>query len=195
MILIVNSAEPGITGFTSPLEGIVKGAGMQPVSIEYGECMGFGISAVRGAIISGSPQGDDIVGHHIPYFKWMDNFNKPVLGICAGHHITGFMNGARVLRSEEPESGDFMVEVIKTDVLLDGLPTSFKVRQMHNDSISLPENFELLATSKICKNQIMKHKTKPLYTCQFHPEYYNHDLVRNFLEICNSYMEDGSEGG
>lgn len=94
------------------------------------------------------------------------------------------MYGSTILRSEEPEAGDFEVEIIKSDPLFYGLPNTFTVKQMHNDSITLPEGFELLATSITCKNQIMKHREKQLYTCQFHPEFYNHDLVRNFITLC-----------
>lgn len=183
-ILIINSAEPGIANFFAPLEEIVKQEGMKPVTIEYTNCINFDFNTVNGVIISGSPQGDDIVEHHLPYFEWLNDFQKPVLGICAGHHISGFMHGSEILRSKEPESGDFMVDVVKTDVLLEGLQASFKVKQMHNDSITLPENFELLITSKTCINQLMKHKKKPWYTCQFHPEVYNHDLIKNFIKMC-----------
>lgn len=183
-ILIINSAEPGITEFISPLEEIVKQEGTEYLTIEYATCTNFDFKTVNGVIISGSPQGDDIVEHHLPYFKWINDFQKPVLGICAGHHISGFMHGSRILRSEEPESGDFMVKIVKADILLKGLPESFKVKQMHNDSITLPENFDLLITSKTCKNQLMKHNAKPWYTCQFHPEYYNRDLIKNFVKMC-----------
>ena len=137
-----------------------------------------------GAILTGSPQGNDIVEHHLPYFQWIKNFRQPVLGICAGHHITGFMYGAELLRSKEPESGDFEVEVIKSDPIFTGLGNKMKVKQMHNDSITLPDEFELLASSATCKNQMMKHKKKSLYTCQFHPEFYNQDLIKNFIRMC-----------
>ncbi|NQU54434.1 MAG: gamma-glutamyl-gamma-aminobutyrate hydrolase family protein [Bacteroidetes bacterium] len=146
--------------------------------------MDFDFDEFDGAILTGSPQGDDIVEHHLPYFRWIQDFKRPVLGICAGHHITGFMYGSKILRSEEPESGDFEVQIIKDDLLFKGMSKSIKVKQMHNDSITLPNEFELLATSKTCKNQLMKHKQKPLYTCQFHPEFYNHELIRNFVKIC-----------
>jgi GMP synthase (glutamine-hydrolysing) len=135
--------------------------------------------------MTGSPQGDDIVEHHSPYFQWIKSCEKPIFGICAGHHITGFLFGAEILKSEEPESGDFEVEIIKNDPLFTGSSSILKVKQMHNDSITLPADFELLATSKTCKNQIMKHKHKPIYTCQFHPEFYNHKLIHNFIEICS----------
>jgi GMP synthase (glutamine-hydrolysing) len=182
-ILIVNNAEKGITEFTRPLGKIVSDAGFTSETIEYKHCIHFDFETVEGIIMSGSPQGDDIVEHHLPFFQWLKAYENPVLGICAGHHITGFLYGAKLLRSEEPESGDFPVEILEDDPLFSGLPQKITVKQMHNDSISLPPGFELLATSKTCHNQIMKHSNKPLYTCQFHPEYYNKNLIQNFLKI------------
>lgn len=183
-ILIINNAEPGITEFSDPIEKIVAQTGSTSIFIEYEECLNFNFNDFDGVILTGSTQGDDIVEHHLPYFLWIKKYNKPVFGICAGHHITGFMYGAKIRRSEEPESGDFYVEVVKNDALFKGMPATIKVKQMHNDSISPPDDFELLATSKTCRNQMMKHRTKPIYTCQFHPEYYNHDLIKNFVKVC-----------
>ncbi|HYQ55739.1 MAG TPA: hypothetical protein VEP89_00230 [Draconibacterium sp.] len=183
-ILVVNNAEPGIREFAEPIEALIREAGFSPVFIEYADCTNTDFNKYDGAILTGSPQGDDIVEHHAPYFQWIKKFEKPVLGICAGHHITGYLYGAKMLRSEEPESGDFEVEVVYSDLLFTGLPKKFIVKQMHNDSITLPHNFELLATAKTCTNQLMKHEDKPLYTSQFHPEFYNHKLIRNFIALC-----------
>jgi GMP synthase (glutamine-hydrolysing) len=182
-ILIVNNAEKGITEFTKPLEKIVSAMGFTSETIEYRDCLHFDFEKTEGILLSGSPQGNDIVQHHLPYFQWLKAYEKPVLGICAGHHIAGYLYGAELLRGEEPESGDFIVEILEDDPLFSGLSQKITVKQMHNDSISLPPGFELLATSKTCHNQIMKHWNKPLYTCQFHPEYHNHKLIHNFLNI------------
>ena len=183
-ILLVNNAEPGINKFTILIEKIVAQTGSISVSIEYADCLNFDFNAFDGVILTGSPKGNDIVKHHLPFFLWIKDFTKPVLGICAGHHITGFVYGSKILRSEEPESGDFLVNVIKSDPLFNGMGNTFSVKQMHNDSITLPKDFELLATSETCHNQLMKHRKKPLYTCQFHPEYFNHKLIRNFVALC-----------
>uniref|UniRef100_UPI003216BA31 type 1 glutamine amidotransferase n=1 Tax=uncultured Draconibacterium sp. TaxID=1573823 RepID=UPI003216BA31 len=183
-IVIVNNAEPGITEFAKPFEQIISEAGSRFVCINYSDCLNFNFEEVDGAILTGSPQGDDIVEHHLPYFLWVREFEKPVFGICAGHHITGYLYGSALLRSKEPESGDFNVEIIKPNPLFNGISKSFVAKQMHNDSITLPSGFELLATSKTCVNQLMKHNQKPIYTCQFHPEFYNHKLIRNFLQLC-----------
>lgn len=185
-ILVVNNAEPGIRDFALPIEKIIKENGSVSKFIEYSECLSFDFSYFDGIILTGSPQGNDIVEHHLPYFRWIRDINRPVLGICAGHHIAGFLFGSEILRSVEPESGDCEVELLNEDPILNGLPHVLKVMQMHNDSITLPESFDLLATSKTCKNQLMKHKLKPIYTSQFHPEFYNHELIRNFVRICDS---------
>ncbi|WP_297099866.1 type 1 glutamine amidotransferase [uncultured Draconibacterium sp.] len=183
-ILVVNNAEPGIREFAEPILKLISEAGSTPTFIEYAACPTANLNAFDGIILTGSPQGDDIVEHHAPYFEWIKDFEKPVLGICAGHHVTGYLYGSELLRSQEPESGDFEVEIVKADPLFNELPQKFTVRQMHNDSITLPNDFELLVTSATCKNQLMKHKNKPLYTSQFHPEFYNHQLIRNFIALC-----------
>ena len=185
-ILIVNNAEPGIKDFTKPVEKIIADAGADSFCIEYHECISFNFNEFDGIILSGSPQGNDIVEHHSRYFNWIKTFKKPVLGICAGHHIIGFLFGSQILRSVEPESGDFEIETVKQDLILQGLSTNFRVKQMHNDSITLPEKFELLATSKTCKVQLMKHNHYPLYSSQFHPEFYNIRLIQNFTRLCNN---------
>ena len=155
---------------------------MESFLLEYAEAPEFNYEKFDSILMSGSPQGDDIAEHHVSYFQWLKETRKPVLGICAGHHITGCLFGSELLRSKEPESGEFNIELLTDDPLFNGLPKTIKVKQMHNDSVTLPENFVMLATSKTCKNQLMKHKNKPLYTCQFHPEFYNKDLIGNFLK-------------
>lgn len=184
-IVVVNNAESGIKEFAAPIEKIISEMKSTSVILEYADYSTFNFAEIDGAILTGSPRGDNIVEHHLPYFHWIQDFKKPLLGICAGHHITAFMYGADLLRSEEPESGDFEVEIIKDDALFKGLPTTFTVKQMHNDSVTVPKDFELLATSETCVNQLMKHKQKPHYTCQFHPEFYNHQLINNFITICS----------
>jgi len=182
-VLVINNAEPGITEFVEPLEQIAGEANLKCITAEYAGVPKSVFNEIDGIMLSGSPQGDDIVVHHLPYFQWLKEVEIPVLGICAGHHIAGSLYGSELLRSEEPESGDVEIEILKDDPVFSGLPKKITVKQMHNDSITLPEDFELLASSATCKNQLMKHKNKPLYTCQFHPEFYNQKLIRNFFRL------------
>lgn len=186
-ILIINNSEPEISEFTNSLVSIVENSGMNAVTIEYKETIGFNFDDYSGIIMSGSPQGDDIVEHHLPYFQWIKNYRQPIFGICAGHHITGYLYGSELLKNREPESGIFEIKILTTDRIFIGFKEKFKAQQMHFDSITIPDDFDLLATSATCKNQLMKHKNKPIYTSQFHPEYYNHKLLENFLAICKEH--------
>lgn len=186
-ILIVNNAEPGIRDFVIPLENIIEKCGSKSFFIEYAECLSLNFSGFHGIILTGSPQGDDIVEHHLPYYRWIKKIDKPIFGICAGHHIIGALFGAEILRNIEAESGIFEVEILKNDPVLNEVPRLIRVQQMHNDSVTLPGDFELLATSCLCKNQLMKHKNKPIYTSQFHPEFFNQEIISNFLLICERH--------
>lgn len=65
-ILIINNAEKSITQFTGPLEKIVSEAGFTSETIEYRDCLDFDFEKEDGILLSGSPQGDNIVEHHLP---------------------------------------------------------------------------------------------------------------------------------
>ena len=55
----------------------------------------------------------------------------------------------------------------------------------HCESISIPPDFDLLATSDACVNEIMRHQKKLVYGVQFHPEVYHStdgkQILENFL--------------
>ena len=185
-ILIVNSAEPNISEFANSIKEILSNRMIESEVVEYRDCLTVQMDRYSGVIISGSPQGDDIVEHHQPFFQWVKGYRHPVLGICAGHHVVGTMYGAKYLRSEEPESGNVIIEVLRADSLFKNMPLEFEGRQMHNDSITLPSGFLHLAKSKTCFNQAMRHAEKPLYTLQFHPEFINPEILLNFVALCQS---------
>ena len=183
MFLIINDANRGIREFCEPIEEILTGAGISFKTIEYEETLKTPMHDYRGILLSGSPRGDDIVDHHRPYFEWIRTCDRPVFGMCAGHHIVGSLYGAELLRSVEKEVGDCYVEIDYRDPVFAGLPDRFSVRQNHHDSITLPEGFVLLAHSEVCKVEAMKHRTRPIYTTQFHPELSNPEMIRNFIRI------------
>jgi GMP synthase (glutamine-hydrolysing) len=186
-ILIINSAEKGTTEFVEPLEKIVREAGAASVVSEYEETSFTGMSSYDGIIMSGSPRGDDIVDHHLPFFQWIKTCDIPIFGICAGHHITGKLYGAQLLRSVEKEVGENFLYIRQKDPIFNGCPGKFLVRQNHHDSITLPKDFILLAHSQGCRVSMMKHPAKPLYTTQFHPEILNKNLVLNFIDIVKNH--------
>lgn len=184
-ILVINSAEKGVEEFTEPLARIIAQTGQSAVVTEYEELPLTDMHQYDGILISGSPRGNDIVAHHLPYFQWLKTISVPVFGICAGHHITGVLHGSQLIRDREKEVGHYDVFIDQEDAIFQGIPSPFTAHQNHHDSISLPPDFILLAHTQQCANAMMKHWEKPIYTSQFHPETLNTQLLVNFIRrIC-----------
>jgi len=127
----------------------------------------------------------DKLGNCDEYLAYAD---VPILGICAGHQYMARFFGGETKPAKVPEFGKVEIEVLEENVLFKGLPKKFIVWESHNDEVAkLPENFILLASSANCKVQAMKHKDKPLYGLQFHPEVehtqYGKEIFMNFLGL------------
>lgn len=182
--LLINSA-PYTREFVDPIMKVLNEADISVNLIDYHN-IPSNLNLFDGVIISASPKGDDIVETHIPYYQWIKNFQRPILGICHGHQFIGVMYGAKLIRDEQSEEGEFLIDIKENNPLFKGYCKSFMVEQHHNNSITLPKNFTLLASSKNCKVQAMVHKEKPIYTTQFHAEK-NPDIILNFIKIVENY--------
>lgn len=120
--------------------------------------------------------------------EYLAKASFPVLGICAGHQFMASFFGGSVGAAKKPEYGKVEIEIIEEDVLFKGLPKKMVVWESHNDEVTkLPEDFILLASSSNCKIQAIKHKEKPFFGLQFHPEVehtqYGKEIFMNFLEL------------
>ncbi|OGK21246.1 GMP synthase [Candidatus Roizmanbacteria bacterium RIFCSPHIGHO2_02_FULL_37_13b] len=116
---------------------------------------------------------------------YLDNFKGPIMGVCLGHQIMAVHFGGKAGPASVAEYGLATLEVLEEDTLFKGLPKSFDVWQSHNDEVKEAPGFEILARSEKCPIQAMRHKTKPLFGVQFHPEVtnteYGEQIYANFL--------------
>ncbi len=90
--------------------------------------------------------------------------------------------------------GFFPIAQARPDPLFDGLPQTMMMRCSHYCEVKqLPEDFVLLASSGHCKIEAMRHRTRPLYGTQFHPEAYEppffhgRTLLQNFARIVDDF--------
>lgn len=183
-ILIVNNAEPEDAAFNQPLIEMVSRLSDYKV-VEYRNVVLD--DTVDGIILSGVPLHYEfnVVDERQPHLTWLKDITVPVLGICLGHQSIGVHYGQSILQDVEAEDDIVDLQVLRNDPLLQNVRGRMPVRAMHRASILVPEEFVLLARSEGCVNQIMKHRDKPIYGMQFHPELSEQSelLLANFVAI------------
>jgi len=114
----------------------------------------------------------------------------PLLGVCLGHQALAEAFGGRVVGAERILHGKVSSVRHNGEGIFSGIKNPFEATRYHSlivEKKSLPEIFEVTATT--CAEEIMgiKHKELPLYGVQFHPESviteHGIDMIRNFLSL------------
>ena len=144
---------------------------------------------VDGLVLSGGAPRIGLKGKLGNCEEYLQKAEFPILGICAGHQFIARFFGGQAKPSKIPEYGKVELIIIKNNKIFDKVPKQSIVWVSHNDEVSkLPDSFERLAESNDCKIQAMKHKQKPFYGLQFHPEVehteYGVQIFKNFVKIC-----------
>ncbi|MGC8905877.1 MAG: glutamine amidotransferase-related protein [Desulfomonilaceae bacterium] len=135
----------------------------------------------------------------------VEHMHVPVLGVCGGHQALSLAFGGKVgpIRAGEDDcmpytrdrqSGAVTLTQKTPDPIFTGIEDHFRIVQSHYDEVkALPANFTLLAEDKVSPNQIMRHRERPVYGIQGHPESSRSSdspgtkLIRNFLDIAAGY--------
>ena len=143
----------------------------------------------RGLILSGGPAS--VYAKGAPQVDpEIFELGLPVLGICYGMQATCKALGSEVRPGLSREFGHTPLKVLESDPLFSGLPQEFAVWMSHGDRVeNLHEQFVVLAASDDCPNAAIRHRERPIYGLQFHPEVthtkFGKELLSNFVhKIC-----------
>jgi GMP synthase (glutamine-hydrolysing) len=128
-------------------------------------------------ILSGTALKDNATLDQPEKFQWIENTEKPILGICAGLQTIGVLFGLSLIRCVE--IGMTNIVTTKENPLFS---STFKAYSLHNYTVAITKEFESLAESTTCL-QALKHKKKPLYGVLFHPEVRNPEILNHFIEM------------
>ncbi|MCF7926858.1 MAG: glutamine-hydrolyzing GMP synthase [Candidatus Izimaplasma sp.] len=148
---------------------------------------------VKGIILSGGPSS--VYEENAPILKKeIFELDIPFLGICYGMQLTQMLLGGTITKTTKREYGKSELTLLKKTAITKNIPTKSTVWMSHGDHVDhLADNFELLGKTPSAF-ALVKHKTKPLYNVQFHPEVthtdYGKQFLKNFtLDICNAKQE------
>jgi GMP synthase (glutamine-hydrolysing) len=145
-----------------------------------------------GIVLSGGP--NSVYGENVPSADPALLDVAPVLGICYGMQLIARLEGGGVSRAGRREYGRAEVEITKPDTLFDGFDSgeSITVWASHGDHVEVPPaGYEILAQSANAPVGAFRHRDKPIFGVQFHPEVQHtprgSDILANFLfEICKA---------
>ena len=148
---------------------------------------------IKGVILSG--------GRGNPYeplnltsnFVALMNFDVPIIGLCLGHEIIAAAYRGRIKKLPEYHGRKELITITRPDdPIFEGLKSNeVMLQKKHGFHVAeLPESFISLATSETTTTEIIKHKEKPIYGFQSHPEVASVDgllMIKNFLKMCNIF--------
>jgi GMP synthase (glutamine-hydrolysing) len=146
----------------------------------YGEIVRHDISATRirelapkGLILSGGPASVYAAGAPKCDPAIFD-LGIPVLGICYGMQLMCQALGGRVENHPIREFGRAYCNITaakESDDLFTGVRRETEVWMSHGDQVEIiSDQFVPLASTDTCALAAVKHRSRPLYGLQFHPE-------------------------
>jgi GMP synthase (glutamine-hydrolysing) len=145
--------------------------------------------APRGLILSGGPASVYDAKAPEPDPAIFD-LGIPILGICYGMQAACRAEGSQITPGAVREFGRTTCRVREANGLFAGMPDRFTVWMNHGDQVdNLSENYESLAATDTCPFAAVKHRSKPIYGLQFHPEATHTDhggeILGNFVkQVC-----------
>ena len=159
--------------------------------IEHNEQIDFSrLPSISGLIISGGKGNPYEPLNLTTNYVALMNLDVPTIGFCLGHEIIAAAYCAKIKRL--PDYQNKKDRVVITDVndpIFDGLnKTEVSMQKKHRYHVpKLPNDFEIIGYSDVCPIEIMRHKEKPIYSFQGHPEVSGNDglqMMENFIKMC-----------
>ncbi|MDR1993344.1 MAG: glutamine-hydrolyzing GMP synthase [Nitrososphaerota archaeon] len=146
---------------------------------------------IKGLILSGGPSSvyaPDAPKLHPQILET----NLPILGLCYGHQLLAQLVSGKVEPATCKEYGPVQVTIDKSVGVLKGLNLNEQVWMSHSDIVLVvPSEFETLAHTDNCPVAAFRHKTRPLYGLQWHPEVIHTkngtQMLQNFIfQVCKA---------
>ena len=121
-----------------------------------------------GLFISNGPGNPDLCGAAVEHVRQALNGDKPIFGICMGNQLLSKAGGAKVYKLKYGHRGH------NQPVRLVGTNRCFVTSQNHGfavDSNTLGSDWEpMFVNMNDGTNEGIRHKFKPFFSAQFHPE-------------------------
>ncbi len=144
---------------------------------------------VTGVVLSGGPGNPEIRNDLMADTVALMRFNVPVLGLCLGHEIINHYFGGTLVHCSVLQDKMESVKILDPkDPIARDLPEKVELRKSHSWEVDrVAPNLQVMGTSSACKVEIIRHRHKPIYGFQSHPEVsgiHGEQILKNFFSLC-----------
>lgn len=145
---------------------------------------------VKGVILSGGTGNPYDPLNLTANFVALMNFQVPTIGFCLGHEIIAVASLGRIRKLPDYHAKKEKIHILDhADPIFDQIQDEEILLQKkhHYHVTELPESFVTLGKSEACPHEIIRHRDKPLYGFQSHPEVSGPvgiQIMRNFFTLC-----------
>jgi len=118
----------------------------------------------------------------------------PVLGVCLGHQGLSHLFGGKVDYARQVMHGRPSDILHTGQDIFKGIPSPFTAIRYHSLYVAeLSDELEKIAWTEDGMCMGVRHKTRPIWGVQFHPESicsdFGHKLIENFRSLTTEYMK------
>lgn len=146
--------------------------------------------APRRVIISPGPGRPEDAGVIVETVREL-GADIPILGVCLGHQAICAAFGAVITYAKRLMHGKQSMTLLDTTCpLFSGCPAAVKVARYHSlaaDPATLPDCLAITASTDDGEVMAVRHKSRPIYGVQFHPESImtpdGKKMLENFIEL------------
>lgn len=185
MLLVIDNYD----SFTYNLVQYLGELGAQMKIIRNDECSLDEIRALapKKIVISPGPGDPDDAGVSKSVIENL-GAQTPILGVCLGHQCIGEVFGGKVSRAPRLMHGKTSQIYHYGDILFSGIASPFTATRYHSLIVEdpLPDALEVTAFTEQGEIMGTRHRERPVFGVQFHPESIltlsGKQILKNFLD-------------
>jgi GMP synthase (glutamine-hydrolysing) len=159
--------------------------------VEHNEQIDFiQLPSIQGLMISGGKGNPYEPLNLTANYVALMNLDVPTIGLCLGHEIiaSAYQSKIKRMHAYQAKKERVLIDVANDPIFKGFNKMDVIIQKKHRFHVPHPShNFEILAHSEACPNEAMRHKDKPIYGFQGHPEVSGEDgqrIMENFLTMC-----------
>lgn len=124
------------------------------------------------SILTGGPAmpDDSCLKEFSEEVKLIMNSEKPVVGICFGFQLIAKAYNSELVEKEQRIVGEFPIRILLKDNIFDGIKEQAIFHETHLWVVNKVGDKLFALANSYTGFEAVRHKTKPIYGFQFHPE-------------------------